>query len=274
MSSTTELTHDPDDRRPSVAELRRVGQPDQIRQRRNAEHWTADVYGRRISPYLTLVALRLGMSANQVTWLMLAIGWVAALAVALPGWGFAVLAVALAHLQMLVDSSDGELARWKRTTGPVGIFIDKLAHYTTEALIALALGVRAAGGFGEIPDNLAWTTLGGLFATLLLLNKVVNDLVVSSRAQGGLPPAKDAAEVAAPRVGGVARLRRAARFVPFHRLFHAVELATVIAVAAIADAFLGGDDVTRWTLVGLIVAVVVTGAGHLVAILTSSRLRA
>jgi phosphatidylglycerophosphate synthase len=259
--------------RPTVADIRRVGQPDAIRNRRNAEHWSADVYGRRISPYLTLVALRLGMSANAVTWVMLAIGWLAAAAVAVPGWGFAVLAVVLTHLQMVVDSSDGEVARWRGKTGPVGIFIDKLAHYTTEALIALALGVRAAGGFDEVADNLVWTTWGGLFATLLLLNKVVNDLVVSSRAQGGLPPAKDAAEVAAPRVGGVARLRRAARFVPFHRLFHAVELATVIAVAAIVDAIIGGDDVTRWTLIGLVVAVAVTGLGHVTAILTSSRLR-
>jgi len=268
------MTHDSTNSRPTVADIRRVGQPDAIRKRRNAEHWTADVYGRRISPYLTLVALRLGMSANAVTWLMLAIGWLAALAVAVPGWAFSVLAVVLCHLQMVVDSSDGEVARWRQTTGPVGIFIDKLAHYTTEALIALALGVRAAGGFGDVGDNLVWTTWGGLFATLLLLNKVVNDLVVSSRAQGGLPPAKDAAEVAAPRVGGVARLRRAARFVPFHRLFHAVELTTVIAVAAIVDAFVGGIDVTRWTLIGLVVAVVVTGLGHVTAILTSARLRA
>lgn len=268
------MTHDSTNSRPTVADIRRVGQPDAIRKRRNAEHWTADVYGRRISPYLTLVALRLGMSANAVTWLMLAIGWLAALAVAVPGWAFAVLAVVLCHLQMVVDSSDGEVARWRQTTGPVGIFIDKLAHYTTEALIALALGVRAAGGFGDVGDNLVWTTWGGLFATLLLLNKVVNDLVVSSRAQGGLPPAKDAAEVAAPRVGGVARLRRAARFVPFHRLFHAVELASVIALAAIVDAVVGGIDVTRWTLIGLVVAVVVTGLGHVTAILTSSRLRA
>lgn len=267
------MSQDTTPARPTVADIRRVGQPPEIRNRRNAEHWTADVYGRRISPYLTLVALRLGMSANTVTWVMLAIGWLAAVVLAVPGWGFAVLAVALAHLQMVVDSSDGEVARWRRTSGPVGIFIDKLAHYTTEALMALAVGVRAAGGFDQVADHLVWTTLGGLFATLLLLNKVVNDLVVSSRAQGGLPPAKDAAEVAAPRAGAVARLRRAARFVPFHRLFHAVELATVVALAAIVDAFVGGVEVTRWTLVGLVVAVTVTGLGHVTAILTSSRLR-
>ncbi|WP_019136641.1 CDP-alcohol phosphatidyltransferase family protein [Cellulomonas massiliensis] len=258
---------------PTLAEIREIGQPHSIRSRRNAEHWTAQVYGRRISPYLTLVALRLGLSANAVTWVMLAVGWLAAAAVATPGWGFAVLAVVLAHLQMVVDSSDGEVARLTRTSGPVGIFIDKLAHYTTEALVALALGVRAAGGWGEVGDHLLWTTVGGLFATVLLLNKVVNDLVVSSRAQGGLPPARDAADVAAPRSGGVARLRRAARFVPFHRMFHAVELCTVVAVAAVADALLGRDDVTRWTLVGLTVAVAVTGVGHVLAIMTSSRLR-
>ena len=38
----------------SIAELRAVTQPPEVRGRRNAEHWTASLYLRRFSIYLTL----------------------------------------------------------------------------------------------------------------------------------------------------------------------------------------------------------------------------
>ena len=39
-----------------------------VRGRRNSEHWVADVYLRRISPYLTRLLLRTSITANGVTW--------------------------------------------------------------------------------------------------------------------------------------------------------------------------------------------------------------
>lgn len=39
----------------SIAELRAVAQPDEVRARANAEHWTASLYLRDVSPYLTWV---------------------------------------------------------------------------------------------------------------------------------------------------------------------------------------------------------------------------
>ncbi|MEN0103488.1 MAG: CDP-alcohol phosphatidyltransferase family protein, partial [Curtobacterium sp.] len=35
----------------SIAELRAVAQPDEVRSRANAEHWTASLYLRDVSPY-------------------------------------------------------------------------------------------------------------------------------------------------------------------------------------------------------------------------------
>ena len=66
-------------------------------------------------------------------------------ALLIPGlWG-AVLAVLLTQLQMLWDASDGEVARWRGTSSPLGIFLDRVGHYLTESLIPIGLGVRAAG---------------------------------------------------------------------------------------------------------------------------------
>ena len=59
----------------SIAELRAVTQPPEVRGRRNAEHWTASLYLRRFSPYLTWFLLKTPISANGVTGLMILVGW-------------------------------------------------------------------------------------------------------------------------------------------------------------------------------------------------------
>ena len=103
--------------------------------------------------------LKTPISANGVTGLMILVGWSTAAALLIPGiWG-ALLAVVLGQLQMLVDCCDGEVARWRRTSSPAGVFLDKVGHYTTEALIPLALGIRAAAYPLEFPADFLWTTI-------------------------------------------------------------------------------------------------------------------
>ena len=256
--------------RPTIAELRAVTQPPSVRGRRNAEHWTGDLYQRRLSPYLTRVLLGTAITANGVTVLMIVTGAAAGAALLLPGLLGAVLAALLAQLQMLWDCCDGEVARWRQTFSPAGFFLDKLGHTTAESAIPLALGVRADGGFDSLGG---WTTLGAVLAVLILVNKSLNDAVHIARAANGLPRLEDRAEEAAPQVSTVRRLRGLARFVPFHRAFHSIELTLLALVAAIVDAASGGLDGTRLLLAVLVPAAALTVVGHLAAILTSSRLR-
>jgi phosphatidylglycerophosphate synthase len=257
--------------RPTIAELRAVTQPPSVTGRRNSEHWTGDLYQRRLSPYLTRVLLGTAITANGVTVLMIVTGAAAGAALLLPGLAGAVLAALLGQLQMLWDCCDGEVARWRRTFSPAGFFLDKLGHTVAETAIPLALGVRADGGFGSLGG---WTTLGALLAVLVLVNKSLNDAVHLARSASGLPRLEDRAEEAAPRGAGVRRLRSLARFVPFHRAFHSVELTLLALVAAVVDAASGGGlGATRVLVVALVVAAAVTVVGHLAAILSSSRLR-
>jgi phosphatidylglycerophosphate synthase len=261
-------------RRPSIAQLREITQPPSVRGRRTAEHWTGDLYMRRISPYVTRVLLPTGISANGVTWLMIVSGWLAAAALLLVGIVGAVLAVIGTQLQMMWDACDGEVARWRGTSSPMGVFLDKWGHYTVETLIALALGVRAAGGVRAISHHLGWVLLGALLAWLLCLNKALNDMVHSARAMAGMDRLPDTAQLSTPRVGLLATLRSAARFFPFHRIYHSIELSLIILVAAIVDAArddLGGSRVLLAVVVPLAALSVL---GHFIAIVTSSRVRA
>lgn len=256
--------------RPSIEELRRRTQPPEVRGRRNSEHWTADLYQRRLSPYLTRILIGTSLTANAVTVLMILTGAAAGIALLLPGLLGAVLGAFLAQMQMLWDCCDGEVARWRGTSSPAGMFLDKVGHYTAESVIPLCLGVRADGGFGSIGG---WTTLGAILGVLVLYNKALNDAVHVSRAASGLPRLEDRAEVAAPRAAGLRRARSLVRFVPFHRVFHSIELTLLVLVAAVADYVVGDLEATRLLLTVLVPAAVLTVLGHLVSILASSRLR-
>ena len=256
--------------RPTIAELRAVTQPESIRGRRNSEHWTADLYQRRLSPYLTRALLATSITANGVTVLMILTGAAAGAALLVPGLLGALLAALLGQLQMLWDCCDGEVARWRQTFSPVGFFLDKLGHTVAESAIPVALGVRADGGLDSIGG---WTTLGALLAVLVLVNKSLNDDVHLARAANGLDRLQDRAAEAAPQVSALARLRSLARFLPFHRVFHSIEMTLVALAAAVGDAFTGDLSVTRGLVAVLLPVAGLTVVGHLVAILTSRRLR-
>lgn len=258
----------------SLAELRAVTQPPEVRSRANAEHWTASLYLRDLSPYLTWWLLRTSITANGVTGLMILVGWCTAASLLVPGLGGAFLALVLGQLQMLVDCCDGEVARWRGESSPAGVFLDKVGHYSTEALIPVVLGVRAAGWPFEAPEDYLWTTLGCALALVVVLNKALNDMVHVARAHAGLPRLADVRGGAAePGRRLLARARRLARFVPFHRLYHSVELTVLVALAAVVGVVVGQPLADRVLLSVLLPLAALALVGHFVAIVTSRRVR-
>ena len=211
---------------PSIAELRAETQPDWLLARPGAEHWAGRLYMRRLSPYLTRIVLATPLPANGVTALMIPAGLLAAVcAHASTGSGPRSLAVLLVQLQLLLDCSDGEVARWRQTFSPAGVYLDQLAHYSTEAAIPAALGVRADGGWDSIGG---WTALGLLTSVLILFLKSETHLVqYALRARTGRPrPPRG-------RAGGSPRL------LPAFRPFHAVEASLLALAAAVVDALDG-----------------------------------
>jgi len=255
---------------PSIAELRAATQPASIFERNSGEHWAGRLYMRRLSPYLTRLLLRAGVTPNVATWLMIAVGLLAAAALSFPGLATAVGAVALIQLQLALDCSDGELARWTQRHSVAGVYLDRIGHVVTETALPIALGVRADGGWDSLGG---WTALGLLIAVLVLLIKSETALLYWARAEAGLPLLEDRPAVAAPRASGLRRLRRALRFAPFFRAFVAMELTLLALAAAVADAVAGDLAGSRALVLVLLPVAAVTTVGHLVAILASDRLR-
>jgi phosphatidylglycerophosphate synthase len=255
---------------PSIADLREVSQPAHIRDRRNAEHWTAHLFTRSISIYLTRIAVWLGLSANTVTVVMILSGWAAAASLLIPGLAGPLAALFFAVLQMVLDSIDGEVARWNRATSPRGIFLDRFAHTTTESLIPLALGLRLA--LESDPTDWRWAAAAGGVSMLVLVNKSLNEAARLALVESGLPLDKGVSGARTAQPGLMRKLRRAAEFLPLHRMYHSVEQTLVIALLALVGVVAGfNGPAMAFVLLGLAIPVVV--AGHMTAILVSPILR-
>ncbi|MEU6407339.1 CDP-alcohol phosphatidyltransferase family protein [Microbispora sp. NPDC046933] len=248
---------------PSVAELRAVAQPQTTMDRRSGEHWAGLLYMRRLSIYATWLLAKTPISPNQVTGLMIVCGVAAGAVLAVPGFWAALGAALLIQVYLLLDCSDGELARWTGRTSITGVYLDRVGHYFAEAALLIGLGFRASQ---TLPD---WYTVMGVAAALgAILIKSETDLVDVARARSGLVATTEAAaqQFASPRL---ALARRAAAALRFHRVIQAVELSLIVVVAAVLDNWFSA---TRILVVACVVIAGVQLVLHLASILASRRL--
>ena len=253
---------------PTLEELRSVVQPEDLMGRVNGEHWAGRLYMRHVSLRVTRLLIPTRISADAVTWGMIASGALAALVLTVPHPLTPVLALLLIQLQLLLDCVAGEIARWRRTCSPAGIYLDRIGHYTTDAALVIALGVRVDGGLTSIDG---WTTLGLAAGVLVLMSKAETDLVHVSRALTGVPPLADRG--VRMRRGAVSSLRQVARYLPFNRALLAQEFSMLAVVAGLVDGLLGDLTGSRILLYAVAGISVVVAGGHLLAILKSDKLR-
>jgi phosphatidylglycerophosphate synthase len=254
---------------PSLAELRRKGQPPAVLARLNDEHWLGRLYGRKLSPYATWIFARLGWSPNAVTVAFIVCGIAAGVVIAFGGLLTAVIGAALIQLYLIFDCSDGELARWSGRTSTAGVYLDGMGHYFAEAALLAGLGFRAQG---KLTVDGGYVTAGLAAALLAMLVRAETDNVVVARGKAGLA-ATHGDEALAPSQAGLARARQLASAGKIHRIIQAIELSVLILLAAIADAIRGGLTATRVLVLACLIVAALMVVAHLAAILASRRLR-
>ncbi len=254
---------------PTLAELKAEGQPPAVIDRLNDEHWAGRLYMRKLSPRATWVFARMGWSPNAVTAGFIICGVAAGVVVAFGGLWTAIVAVILIQAYLLLDCSDGELARWSKRTSVAGIYLDGIGHYLGETALLTGLGFRAQG---HLTVSGGYVSAGLAAALLAAIVKAETDNVTVARAKAGLPGTHED-EALAPRSGGLALARRLASVLRVHRITHAVELSLLILVAALVDAARGGLTATRVLIIACLVVAAAMVLAHLAAILASRRLR-
>lgn len=182
------------------------------------------------------------------------------IAFSLPGSLGIFVALFLSQLQMLFDCVDGEIARWREKFSPSGIFLDKVGHYFAEALIPIAIGLRLMAE----SDDYFMPFLGALLATLIVINKGLNDAVHVARAFSGLERLADKKSTISRSL--LSRVRSFASILPVHRAYHSVEMTLIFSLAYLLD-------LLEEALLFLVIASPIVTLGHIVSILSSNRLK-
>ena len=249
--------------RPSLAELRGVCQPGTVLARRNAEHWVALLYIRRVSLRVTRLLAPTEVTPNQVTVVMMLVGLAATGLLAINGLVGALACAIGIQLYLLLDCVDGELARWRRSTSARGVYLDRLSHYVVEAALFTMLGLRIGGSLDS-----PWLSVGLATALLVLLSKVETDLVAATV---GAAAAHDDAAAAVPASRLIRAVRAAAYPLKLHRTTGAVEASLLIAAAALAVTA-GWDDAETVLAIFFLSVAAVVAVGHALTIISSSRL--
>jgi hypothetical protein len=155
-------------RRPTLAELRCSVQKGEHRVIGN---WLARRVARPLAIYGTWAAIRLGLSAHQVTLCSLVSSLAGAAAIGTgQRTGFA-LGVGLLHLGFWLDHVDGQVARWRKTASLDGVYLDYLMHH----LVNLALGCAMGLGLAARTGDLGWAVAGFAIAAGWSLLALHND---------------------------------------------------------------------------------------------------
>jgi hypothetical protein len=143
--------------RPTLSALRgRV----QKERHREIGTWLARRVARPSAVYGTWLAVRMGLSADQVTAAALAANLAGAAAIGSgTKWGF-VAGVGLLHLGFWLDHVDGQVARWRGTASLDGVYLDYLMHHAAN----LALGFALGHGLAVRTGDPAWSVAGFLIA--------------------------------------------------------------------------------------------------------------
>lgn len=117
---------------------------------------------RKVSFYFSALAYKIGLTANQVSFLGTLLAYVSAVLFLFPSKAAWIVGAVLTALWLVSDCVDGNLARCVGKQ-PYGEFIDAVGSYTIVALILPAVGFAAYNGGSIVLNQNAWVVLlGGL----------------------------------------------------------------------------------------------------------------
>jgi hypothetical protein len=152
---------------PTIAELRWRVQKDRPREIGN---WLARRIARPTSVYGCWLAIRLGLSAHQVTFAALFSSIAAACAIGTGDRFMFIAGAILAHLGFWLDHVDGQVARWRGSASLDGVYFDYLMHHTSSLTLGFALGYGLAARSGDARWTIAGFAIAAGWAVLSLHN--------------------------------------------------------------------------------------------------------
>ncbi|MBR3099235.1 MAG: CDP-alcohol phosphatidyltransferase family protein [Clostridia bacterium] len=129
---------------------------------------------RNISYPFTFLFINIGLSAWQVSVLSILVAFMACFAFCINNDVVRWVGVILIHFWMICDCVDGNIARVKKTTGPMGEFIDAQSGYIISAFCYFGLGVAAFYTTRFSQYSTLLLTLGSIASIANILSRLIH----------------------------------------------------------------------------------------------------
>ncbi len=142
---------------------------------------------RNLSYPFTYLFINLGFSAWAVSVLSIAVAFLACFAFCINSDIARWAGVILIHFWMICDCVDGNIARVKKTTGPMGEFIDAQSGYIISAFCYFGLGVAAYYTTKYTDYSILLLALGGVSSIANILSRLIHQkfTVAQIKVNGG-----------------------------------------------------------------------------------------
>jgi len=152
--------------------------------KRKSDPLWARVVLRPLSLPVAWVLMRVGVSGNAVSVAGVVLAICAFFLLASASQYVALFGAFLFFVVSLGDCVDGNIARAKGETGPMGDFMDALGGYTVYALLPLGLGFRAESIFTQEQFSGVFILLGAVIAVSNLYMRLVHQKYVNMMIAG------------------------------------------------------------------------------------------
>ena len=120
---------------------------------------------RVISIFITyFVVIRTKIAAVQITFFSLLLAFIGTFLISLKGNFFPLLGVSLFYLYAILDSVDGEVARYRKTASIYGAYVDAITHPITRPLTFIAVSYWLFRFY----DNNYWFLILGTYLTYII----------------------------------------------------------------------------------------------------------
>lgn len=121
------------------------------KQKANRETVWEHYFARKIAFLIVPILLRLGISANQVSFSSLTFGIIGTILIAIGNFWLILVGGILIQIWLILDKTDGIIARFQKTTNKFGEFFEELNGEIISALFFSSIGIAASKFPGFLP---------------------------------------------------------------------------------------------------------------------------
>jgi len=140
------------------------------------DNFYSRIFYRKVSPFVTYVFLKLGISANAATWLSVVSALLGCFLISLSKVSYTLIGLFFIQFWYVLDHVDGEIARFTRTSSKEGLYLDVMTHNLVHPIIFFSYGLDAVNYLSVTVDF--WNITFSLRRIILFLSFIAGLSVI------------------------------------------------------------------------------------------------